>query len=143
MQTSHPSIGPQSPSLATERLADGRVRLAPRGELDLSIAGELKRRLILELDRSPSVLLDLAEVTFIDSTVLGTIVAAQRHTEAGNGRLQIGPSLHPQPTRLFWLTGVLSDIMVQPSQDERQHAPYGYPSPSSPSSDSMSRRPAA
>jgi anti-sigma B factor antagonist len=63
--------------------------LVAEGELDIDAVGELRRR----LERATSsglrrILLDLAEVTFIDSLSLATIVAANRRL-GHDGRLAV------------------------------------------------------
>jgi anti-sigma B factor antagonist len=64
------------------------VRLALRGELDLATAPELDEHLMhLEQDGTRTVLLDLRDLTFVDSTGLHTFLAAQRRSEDNGHRL--------------------------------------------------------
>jgi anti-sigma B factor antagonist len=59
------------------RRADkGLVRIEVEGELDLATAPELEETLGRELGAGNHVVLDLAAVTFIDSTGLHTILSA-------------------------------------------------------------------
>jgi anti-sigma B factor antagonist len=97
--------------LAVELVADDRgvaVKLA--GELDLETAPELDRRLAgIDLDGVACLLIDLRDVTFMDSTGLGSIVAAHRLAE-GNGHKLVLRRGSRQVRRLFELTG-LNDRM--------------------------------
>lgn len=72
-----------SPSLVSETsVADGRAVVTLRGELDLASSPELLRRLHLLLDRPvTSLTLDLADLTFIDSSGLGTLCHALQEAE--------------------------------------------------------------
>jgi anti-anti-sigma factor len=114
---------------AIDRYAlDGdRVAVAVRGELDLSHASELKELLLSEVSAGTSVLLDLADVEFIDSTGLAAIVTALNRANALGCELELDPELQPQARRLMELTGVLphlvrdglaaDDRVVTPSPD--------------------------
>ncbi|HZO37233.1 MAG TPA: STAS domain-containing protein [Solirubrobacteraceae bacterium] len=69
------------PSFAIDVRTDGgRVHFVPRGELDLATAPDLEQR-VLETLRSgdgDGVVLDLRELTFMDSTGVRAIVAAHQ-----------------------------------------------------------------
>jgi anti-sigma B factor antagonist len=82
------------------------VRVAVVGELDLGTSAEL-RDLLERLRRERvAVRLDLAEVTFIDSTGIQVlIVAVNKSREAGHA-FEIGGDVRPQVRRLLELTGV-------------------------------------
>lgn len=60
----------------------------PKGELDIVSAPELRRALD-SADEASLVVVDLAQVTFLDSTVLGVVVAAARQLAACGRRLII------------------------------------------------------
>lgn len=70
--------------------ADGDTTIMLGGDLDLASATELAARLESVIDASAgTITVDLARVTFLDSTGLVTILAAQeRMTEAGR-RLEV------------------------------------------------------
>ena len=104
--------------------ADLRVRrLGPSagiglsGEIDLSTVDLLRGSLAREVARGGRVVLDLREVTFMDSTGLKAIVQASRQLE-GRGTLEILPS--PVVRKLFDLTGMgqAPTIMVVPDAVE-------------------------
>ena len=68
---------------------DGGVVVSLAGELDLYNAEEVRHALLDTLAESPEVLVvDLAEVTFIDSTALGVLIEARsRMSDRGGFRL--------------------------------------------------------
>jgi anti-sigma B factor antagonist len=73
------------------------------GELDLASADELDARIrdVEETDIG-QIILDLSEVTFIDSTGLSVLLDAKKRS---NGRLSVRRSNHEAVTRLLELTG--------------------------------------
>ena len=88
------------------------------GELDLASSGELEREVRLALDSdAASVIVDLREVEFIDSTGLGVLVKA--HQQAGEaGRefaLVRGAS---QVQRLLSLTGLAERLTMADTPEE-------------------------
>lgn len=62
-------------------LAD-TATVALRGEHEAYTAHKLARRLEALLDEGVPVTVDLRETTFVDSTVVGVLLAAQRHADA-------------------------------------------------------------
>jgi anti-sigma B factor antagonist len=69
---------------------DGVVLIAVRGEADLHVAGELGDRLSIALDGgASSIVLDLTEVTFVDSMTLGILVANAKRARARGGELRL------------------------------------------------------
>jgi anti-sigma B factor antagonist len=73
----------------TER-RDGLVRIALKGELDLSTTGKVETELRrAEATAEPLVVLDLAGLTFLDSTGLRMIVAADKRAREAGRRLAI------------------------------------------------------
>jgi anti-sigma B factor antagonist len=73
-----------------EHPRDGVVLVAVRGEADLHVAGELGDRLSIAMDGgATSIVLDLTEVTFVDSMTLGTLVANAKRARANGGELRL------------------------------------------------------
>ena len=70
------------------------VRLALRGELDIATAPILEEHLLrVETDGIRAVLLDLRDLTFVDSAGLRTFVNAQRRAKDNGHRIAlIGPN---------------------------------------------------
>jgi anti-sigma B factor antagonist len=104
---------------------EGGVRaFSVRGELDMNTAPELERQLaeVLEEARA-SVMLDLTECEFIDSTGIAVIVRAWQRLDRnaggdGEGRLVLCCINH-QVRRLLTITGVDSSISMH---DQREAA---------------------
>jgi anti-sigma B factor antagonist len=61
------------------------------GELDLAVGAELQRDVIdlLPTDEPIALAIDLSEVTFIDSTVIGILAMAHKRAGRNGGRLAI------------------------------------------------------
>jgi anti-sigma B factor antagonist len=69
---------------------DGLVRLVLRGELDLSTVGKVQDALHeVEADAPPVIVLDLAKLTFLDSTGLRCLVTADQRARENGRRLVI------------------------------------------------------
>lgn len=78
------------------------------GELDAYVAPDLRERLhrVIEEDAgSGLVIVDLERVTFLDSTILGTLVGGLRRMREQGGELRL---VYPPPpaNRIFELTGL-------------------------------------
>jgi anti-sigma B factor antagonist len=70
--------------------ADGLVRLVLKGELDLSTVGKVEEELRrVETDAPSLVVLDLSELSFLDSTGLRLVVTADQRAREGGRRLAI------------------------------------------------------
>ena len=97
----------------------GGVRLlALRGELDVATAPALRQALDAALDdTTPRLLVDLAEVTFIDSTALMTLLNALRRTVRRGGRLAL-VCANPTVLRLFEATRTDTTFAIFPSREE-------------------------
>jgi len=91
------------------------VRVVLRGELDLSttplLYSELDRA---EALREPVLLLDLAELTFIDGAGLTALLEAARRAAERGGRLRISRPSAPI-RRLFQLTAIDQSLEVTPA----------------------------
>lgn len=87
------------------------------GELDLSNQPLIVADLASALTRSGHVILDLAEVTFVDSTVLSTLVWANGQTHAVGGRLTlVAPS--PLVSKLLAITQLDQLLHVVPALED-------------------------
>jgi anti-sigma B factor antagonist len=86
------------------RREGARTIVAPSGEIDLGSAGQLRSALARVREDGPLVL-DLCEVTFMDSVGLGLIIEEHRRAEreGTDFRLRRGPE---RVQRLFELTGL-------------------------------------
>ncbi|MDA8296175.1 MAG: STAS domain-containing protein [Actinomycetota bacterium] len=96
----------------------GASVVSAEGEVDVSTAPALRQRLY-ELPDSAKVVVDLSEVTFLDSTGLGVLVAALkrvRESDAG-GDLRLVVT-RPQVSKVLEVTGLSTVFSVFPSLDE-------------------------
>jgi anti-sigma B factor antagonist len=104
--------------------------IAVRGELDLSTAPDLEGPLDAALDgNGGSVLIDLSECEFIDSTGIALIVRAWQRVEArsqngGSGRLVLCCH-NEQVRRVLEVTGLESSIAIFATRDEALSALRG------------------
>jgi anti-anti-sigma factor len=97
------------------RREQGIPIVAARGEIDVSSAG-LLRDALLSIDHEPHILVDLADVTFVDSTGLGVLINAQKRQQLahGNASLQLC-GLRPTVQRVIEVAGLDSVFTVAPS----------------------------
>jgi anti-sigma B factor antagonist len=74
--------------LTREKLPSGAVRVALHGELDLNHAYSFDEELrAVEGSQPPCIVLDLRELTFMDSCGLGRLLAARRRARRAGRRL--------------------------------------------------------
>ena len=96
----------------------GLVRLLLRGELDLSTVSKVEEELRrAEASEPPLLVLDLTELTFLDSTGLRLIVTADRRARDQGRRLAVvkGPDA---VQRVFTITRLDERLeMVEPGAD--------------------------
>ena len=90
----------------TEQFRDNWVLLQINGEIDMATGPELRHRIVHYVQEGPvNILLDLAEVDFIDSTGLGVLIGGLKRTRSHDGDLQcIG--LSESLKEMFKLTGL-------------------------------------
>lgn len=83
------------------------------GELDLVTAHEIREEIDRAMDEmlGQNLIVDLARVTFIDSSGLGVILGRYRKIKAKNGKMVLC-ALNPNVKRILELSGILSFIPV-------------------------------
>jgi anti-anti-sigma factor len=88
------------------------------GEIDIATAPELARQLGMAIEDNPGERIDadFARVTFIDSSGLGVLVAAQRRARAAGGDVAV-TNLRPNLRTVFLLTG-LDKVLLAPVEAE-------------------------
>jgi anti-sigma B factor antagonist len=69
--------------------AEDRYVVALRGELDMGVLDELHKLLTVSISQALLIEVDLAAVTFIDSTVISTLISAAHHRAAAAGTLWV------------------------------------------------------
>jgi anti-sigma B factor antagonist len=114
-------VSPVPFEVGSEELEDGIRTFTVRGELDMSTAPELEQKLEEALaDPTASIMLDLSECEFIDSTGIALIVRTwqrlDRNGGQGQGRLVLCSHNH-QVRRLLEITGVESSISMHEQRD--------------------------
>ena len=106
-----------------EQLDGGISAITVQGELDMNTAPQLEQQLEEALtDREASIMLDLSQCEFIDSTGIALIVRSWQRLDRGaggdgKGRLVLCSHNH-QVRRLLKITGVESSISMHESRDE-------------------------
>jgi len=86
------------------------VRVLVSGELDLATAPRLDAALTRALTDADDLVLDLSNVTFIDSTGLSAILAGVSASQLNGSSLAISSTLAPQARKLFQLAGMESTL---------------------------------
>lgn len=93
--------------------APGRLRLVPVGELDLVTAPLLSRALReAEQQSGLDVVLDLSELSFMDSSGLAAVLEAVQRSSADGMRLSITPG-EGAAARVLELADVLEDLPLE------------------------------
>lgn len=94
-----------------------RLTLSFEGEIDLAVEEQLKDALRVAMRGRPAVLVvDLSNVTFMDSTGLSFLIATHEECQARGCRLVVvpgGPHIH----RLFEISGMLDLLEFAASTD--------------------------
>lgn len=115
-------MSPAPFAVESEQLEGGIHAFTVRGELDMNTAPELERKLEDALtDSSSSIMLDLCQCEFIDSTGIALIVRAWQRLDRnaggeGQGRVVLCSQNH-QVRRLLEITGVENSISMHERRD--------------------------
>ena len=89
-----------------------------RGEIDAATGPEMRSRLVeIIAEGETELVLDLAGVTFMDSTALGVLISARRRVKALDGYLDL-VTQNPLFVRLFHITGLDKLFAIHASVDE-------------------------
>ena len=93
-----------------------RVTVVVAGELDHCTAPQIRRRLdeILEDTQVYRLVLDLSDLTFMDSSGIGVLLGRLRILQARGGTLAV-QNMRPPIEKLFRLTGLERVIAVEQS----------------------------
>jgi len=94
------------PVVQTEQIAEGELLISVSGELDLHSVGSLQGALDDATERTgEAVVVDLGEVTLIDSIALGALARASRRLRESGGALAVAAS-NPDIVRAFEITSL-------------------------------------
>jgi anti-sigma B factor antagonist len=97
------TIDAQPLAISVENIPSGRM-LIVRGEVDLATATQLQEAVLRHLSAERSLWLDLAGVTFMDSSGLHVLIASQRRAAPLGSPLVIARA-SPAVERLLQVTG--------------------------------------
>lgn len=101
----------------TVRRERGYVIVAVAGEIDISTVTRLRERLFELAATGCPLIVDLNDVTFIDSAGLGALVGAYRRAGERGGSLQ-AVCARPHTRKLLWMTGIDRRVPLSASLDE-------------------------
>jgi len=98
------------------RDAVGLVELV--GEVDLYTAPRFKEDLVALVDEgATTIIVDLSQVTFIDSTALGVVISGVKRLHEVDGRLLVVADSRPV-TRILGITGLDKVLSIVGDRDE-------------------------
>jgi anti-sigma B factor antagonist len=104
-------------ALSTEELGTGIAVISLSGEVDLYTAPELKTELIRVIEAgAPSVVVDLTQTTFIDSTTLGVLISGVKRLRPSGGSLQLVVT-DRNIRKIFEITGLDRVFSLHESRD--------------------------
>ena len=103
--------------VTTDRV-DGGVVVAAAGEIDMSTSPQLRAALRDPGSAAPAVVLDLREVTFMDSSGLGVIVGQQKRAREEGYRFSVAVAGAPEVRRILELSGLVGVLHVVDTPDD-------------------------
>lgn len=96
---------------------DGIPVLTVKGEVDVSTAPELRERLLVLAERGgATAIVDLSDVSFVDSTALGVLVSGVKRLRSTGGDLHLVVT-QPHISKVFEITGLTDVFRIFPSLD--------------------------
>ena len=99
----------------SHRLTRSVELVTANGELDLYTAPELREAMFSAIRNGATVVVvDLLEVSFVDSTALGVLVEAAKKMRSSGGLVSIACN-DPNVVKVFELTGLTRLMAVRPS----------------------------
>jgi anti-sigma B factor antagonist len=95
-------------------VVETEVRLA--GEIDVTTVVQARTLLGDAITDNPGAVItvDMADVSFLDSTGIGVVVSALKRARHGGGDLRL-VGVQPQVFKVFQLTGLTRALEVEPS----------------------------
>ena len=98
--------------------ADGVPVIAVQGEIDVATAPQLRERLLMLADRDHTVVVvDLRDVSFVDSTALGVLVSGAKRLRNKGGDLRLVVT-EPHIAKVLAITGLTEVFRVCTTTDE-------------------------
>ena len=106
-------------SIRVDRMGSAQWVLELHGEHDLSTVKAIRAELAPIAERGEAAVIDLSDVTFIDSAVLSELVASRRGGEDGHGaRLAVVAPPGGFPARVLGLLQLEQVVGVYETRDE-------------------------
>jgi anti-sigma B factor antagonist len=102
--------------LSAERRGDATV-ISIRGDLDIVTSPHLDECMAEARHDSHQVILDLAEVEFMDTSALAVIVGHWKRLEAAGGTLSLAGARY-RYTKTLWITGLADRLPMYDSVDQ-------------------------
>jgi anti-anti-sigma factor len=100
-----------------ERAIERRIRVvAVSGELDMAAAPAFERALFDVVAGNEPTILDLSEVSFMDSTAIGAMLAVRRHAELRPGRFAAVCAPESEIERTLLYMGLDTAFSIVPSR---------------------------
>ena len=97
---------------------DNVTVIAVSGEIDVSTAPELRDKLAsLDAEAGATAVVDLSEVSFVDSTALGVLVSAVKRLRSSGGDLKLVVT-KPHITKVLEITGLTEVFEIYASPEE-------------------------
>jgi anti-sigma B factor antagonist len=104
--------------IKTEQLGDGTALISLAGEVDLYTAPEFKQQLLEVIGQgAKTVLVDLTDTTFIDSTTLGVLVGGVKRLRPNGGQLALVCD-DRNITKIFEITGLDRVFTIYPTRED-------------------------
>jgi anti-sigma B factor antagonist len=104
--------------IKTEQLGDGTSLISLAGEVDLYTAPEFKQQLLEVIgEGAKTVLVDLTDTTFIDSTTLGVLVGGVKRLRPNGGQLALICD-DRNITKIFEITGLDRVFTIYPTRED-------------------------
>jgi anti-sigma B factor antagonist len=104
-------------TLEVQRVGGSAVVTAS-GELDMEVADRLRAGIAEAVATDARrLVIDLSDVTFVDSTILGVIVGARSRLGRNSGRIHLVIG-NPLVLRLFHLTGLDQVFTIHPTREQ-------------------------
>jgi anti-sigma B factor antagonist len=106
--------GPETPFDLVRMNIDGHPVFVAYGELDVVSAPKLHEAISYAIGEKPTaILVDMANVSFIDSTALGALVVAQRHLADAGGELRL-VAVPEKVAMVFEISGLSERFRIFP-----------------------------
>src|SRR4051812_15061217 len=97
---------------------DGAVVVVASGEVDLATSPQLRAALTADEAQAATIVLDLREVSFIDSSGLGVIVGQQKRSQEDGHSFSVAVNRSSAVQRILDLSGLIKilDVVGDPAE---------------------------